>query len=240
MASRGRRAAVRRLGALTGAAALTVLGAGAPSWAAGPQHPDSSRTATPVKHVVVLFDENISFDHYFATYPEAANTDGTKFTASPHTPRDIDNLRTAGLLKHNPNQYAPKRLAPQQAMTCDQTHDYGPEQYAYNGGKADKFVQNTDSGKCSGGLFGEPGLVMDYYDGNTVTGLWNYASTTPWATAPSVRSTAPPPRAPSTWSPDRPTASPPWTPNPAPKTPGRPPPPTRTPCSHPTHRASAR
>jgi phospholipase C len=24
-------------------------------------------------------------------------------------------------------------------------------------------------------LFGEPGLVMDYYDGNTVTGLWNYA-----------------------------------------------------------------
>ncbi|GAA3120819.1 hypothetical protein GCM10017687_38170 [Streptomyces echinatus] len=24
-------------------------------------------------------------------------------------------------------------------------------------------------------LFGEPGLVMDYYDGNTVTALWNYA-----------------------------------------------------------------
>ena len=22
---------------------------------------------------------------------------------------------------------------------------------------------------------GKPGLVMDYYDGNTVTGLWNYA-----------------------------------------------------------------
>ncbi|MFF8789835.1 phospholipase C [Streptomyces sp. NPDC015125] len=175
MASRGRRATIRRLGALTGAAALAVLGAGAPAWAAGPHHPDSARTATPVKHVVVLFDENISFDHYFATYPKAANTDGTKFTPSPHTPRDIDNLRTAGLLEHNPNQYAPKRLTPQQAMTCDQTHDYGPEQYAYNGGKADRFVQNTDSGKCSGGLFGEPGLGMDYYDGNTVTGLWNYA-----------------------------------------------------------------
>ncbi|MBM4792051.1 alkaline phosphatase family protein [Streptomyces sioyaensis] len=174
MASRGRRATIRSLGALTGAAALAALGAGGPAWAAAGA-PDSSRTATPIKHVVVLFDENISFDHYFATYPKAANTDGTKFTASPRTPRDIDNLRTAGLLKHNPNQYAPKRLTPAQAVTCDQTHDYGPEQYAYNGGKADKFVENTDSGKCSGGLYGEPGLVMDYYDGNTVTGLWNYA-----------------------------------------------------------------
>ncbi|MER7164122.1 phospholipase C, partial [Streptomyces lydicus] len=166
---------MRKLGALTGVAALAVLGAGAPARAADGYHPTPSRTATPIKHVVVLFGENISFDHYFATYPKAANTDGTKFTASPRTPRDIDNLRTAGLLKHNPNQYAPKRLTPQQAMTCDQNHDYGPEQYAYNGGKADRFVENTDSGKCSGGLYGEPGLVMDYYDGNTVTGLWNYA-----------------------------------------------------------------
>jgi phospholipase C len=36
-------------------------------------------------------------------------------------------------------------------------------------------VQNTEVDKCSGGLFGEPGLVMDYYDGNTVTAMWNYA-----------------------------------------------------------------
>ncbi len=41
----------------------------------------------------------------------------------------------------------------------------------------DLFVQNTETGTCTGQpvLFGEPGLVMDYYDGNTVTGLWNYA-----------------------------------------------------------------
>ncbi|WP_258053860.1 phospholipase C [Streptomyces sp. Ru72] len=176
MASRGRRATMRSLGALAGAAALTALGAGAPARAAAPDgHGTRSSTATPIKHVVVLFDENISFDHYFATYPKAANTDGTKFTASKKTPKDIDTLANAGLLTKNPNQYAPKRLTPSQAMTCDQNHAYGPEQYAYNGGKNDQFVQNTDSGKCSGNLFGEPGLVMDYYDGNTVTGLWNYA-----------------------------------------------------------------
>ncbi|HYU74337.1 MAG TPA: hypothetical protein VEL31_16835, partial [Ktedonobacteraceae bacterium] len=27
------------------------------------------KTATPVKHLVVIFQENVSFDHYFATYP---------------------------------------------------------------------------------------------------------------------------------------------------------------------------
>ncbi|MGW7237779.1 phospholipase C [Streptomyces sp. NPDC054804] len=176
MASTGRRTAIRSLGALAGAAALTVLGGTAPSWAAVPAgHGGGSSTATPIKHVVVLFDENISFDHYFATYPKAANTDGTKFTASRRTPKDIDTVAHAGLLTKNPNQYTPKRLSPSQALTCDQNHSYGPEQLAYDGGKADQFVQNTEVDKCSGGLFGEPGLVMDYYDGNTVTGLWNYA-----------------------------------------------------------------
>ncbi|MGW1805503.1 phospholipase C [Streptomyces sp. NPDC002078] len=168
---------MRSLGALAGAAALTVLGSNAPGWAAAPAAAPGghSSTATPIKHVVVLFDENISFDHYFATYPKAANSDGTKFTASKNTPKDIDTLAHAGLLTKNPNQYAPKRLSPSQAMTCDQNHNYGAEQYAANGGKADQYVQNTEVDKCSGGLFGEPGLVMDYYDGNTVTALWNYA-----------------------------------------------------------------
>ena len=46
-----------------------------------------SRTATPIKHVVVLFDENESFDHYFGTYPFAANADGSQFSAKPGTPR---------------------------------------------------------------------------------------------------------------------------------------------------------
>src|ERR1700730_10143547 len=44
------------------------------------------KTATPIKHVVVIFDENVSFDHYFGTYPYAANTDGTAFTAKKGTP----------------------------------------------------------------------------------------------------------------------------------------------------------
>ena len=45
-----------------------------------------TRTATPIQHLVVIFDENESFDHYFGTYPYAANTDGTAFHAKPGTP----------------------------------------------------------------------------------------------------------------------------------------------------------
>ncbi|MFG1806827.1 alkaline phosphatase family protein [Streptomyces sp. NPDC049040] len=172
----GARRRAARWGAFAGAAALVLAGGTAPAHAdSHDQNGAGGKTATPIKHLVVIFDENISFDHYFGSYPVAANTDGTKFTAAKDTPKNIDTLGHAGLLKKNPNQYPPKRLAPSQAVTCDQNHNYGAEQYAANGGKADQYVQNTETSTCSGGLFGEPGLVMDYYDGNTVTGLWNYA-----------------------------------------------------------------
>jgi phospholipase C len=132
-------------------------------------------TSTPIKHLVVLFNENISFDHYFGTYPNAANTDGTKFTAAENTPK-VNGL-TPALLTNNPNSFNPQRLSHSQALTCDQNHGYSAEQKAVNGGAMDKFVQFTETSKCTGQpiLFGQPGLVMDYYDGNTVTGLWNYA-----------------------------------------------------------------
>jgi phospholipase C len=146
----------------------------------------SSPTSTPIKHVVVIFDENVSFDHYFGTYPYAANTDGSTFHAKAGTPK-VNGLYTsitkngpAGpLLTSNSNAYNPQRLTHSEALTCDQNHSYLPEQEADDGGKMDKFVQYTGSSStCNGGLSTEyesPGLVMDYYDGNTVTALWNYA-----------------------------------------------------------------
>jgi phospholipase C len=145
-----------------------------------------SRTATPIKHVVVLFDENESFDHYFGTYPYAANTDGSPFHAKPGTSMVnglYSKITPSGpvgpLLTDNPNLYNPERLTASEALTCDQNHAYQPEQEAYDGGKADKFVQDTESSSdCNVDApaeFSQPGLVMDYYDGNTVTALWNYA-----------------------------------------------------------------
>src|SRR5271157_1698109 len=142
-------------------------------------------TATPIKHLVVIFQENISFDHYFGTYPYAANTDGSPFHAKRGTPRVnglYSKITPSGpigpLLTANPNLYNPTRLSHSQALTCDQDHGYTPEQEAVNGGKMNKFVQFTESAPtCAAGTneFFKPGLVMDYFDGNTVTGLWNYA-----------------------------------------------------------------
>jgi phospholipase C len=133
-------------------------------------------TSTPIKHLVVLFNENVSFDHYFGTYPHAANSDGSQFHAKPGTP-SVNGLTTS-LLTANPNTYNPQRLSSSQALTCDQNHGYTAEQQSFNGGKMDQFVQFTNTPTCTGTPttpYGAPGLVMDYYDGNTVTGLWNYA-----------------------------------------------------------------
>jgi phospholipase C len=172
-AARSRRPA-RRLAVALAATALTAAAA----TAVGPASTASAAepaTATPIKHVVVLFDENVSYDHYFGTYPEAANTDGTRFTAAAGTPAPVNLLSDGSkLLVHNPNQYQPRRLGPAEALTCDQNHSYGPEQQAFDNGAMDQFVQHTSSDTCSG-LYGSPGLTMDYFDGNTVTALWNYA-----------------------------------------------------------------
>jgi phospholipase C len=141
-------------------------------------------TTTPIKHLVVIFDENVSFDHYFGTYPFAANTDGTNFVAKPGTPK-VNGLYTkitktgpvGPLLTKNPNEFNPQRLTHSQALTCDQNHGYTAEQEAEDSGQMDMFVQDTEQDDCSttGEFYGPPGIVMDYYDGNTVTGLWNYA-----------------------------------------------------------------
>lgn len=144
------------------------------------------KTSTPIKHVVVLFMENVSFDHYFATYPKAANPEGEPaFNAAADTPADIDTLANAGLLLSNPNTVTvngvkkpalPFRLDREQAATRDQDHGYTAEQAAFDDGKMDAFPDNTGRGSKNGaGVFGTPALVMGYYDGNTVTALWNYA-----------------------------------------------------------------
>src|ERR1700675_1165167 len=84
-------------------------------------------TTTPIQHVVVIFQENVSFDHYFATYPVAANNLKTEpsFTAASGTP-SVNGL-TGPLLTNNPNSAQPVRLTRAQPVTCDQDHNYADE-----------------------------------------------------------------------------------------------------------------
>ncbi len=208
--------------------ALTLVIGVPGSLFAQPPDSDDFQTTTPIKHVVVIFQENISFDHYFATYPYAMNPDGEPpFHAKGDTPR-VNNLLTAGLLDENPNATQPFRLDRSQSNTCDQNHNYLNEQEAVDHGLVDNYVaavgsgnsglQNANtlwsgtgpapaitvgalllpgqynknlvtggnattgpfsfSGYCYDGGTGKTtnkGIVMGYYDGNTVTALWNYA-----------------------------------------------------------------
>ena len=138
------------------------------------KHFANDYTATPIKHLVVIFQENVSFDHYFGTYPNATNPPGEpRFSPAPGTPT-VNGLSGA-LLTNNPNGINPARLDRSQPLTCDQDHDYTPEQKAFDMGAMDQFPENTQVTSCSPPDISVPGLVMDYYDGNTVTGLWNYA-----------------------------------------------------------------
>jgi phospholipase C len=152
--------------------------------------------ATPIEHLVVVFQENVSFDHYFATYPVALNPDGEpSFKAAPGTP-SVNGLGTlvngapsGVLLTDNPNAnntanggnaINPFRLGRSQASTCDQDHNYGHEQEAFDEGLMDFFPGTVGVGEsafCSSAFsYGkDKGLVMGYFDGNTVTALWNYA-----------------------------------------------------------------
>jgi phospholipase C len=162
--------------------ALIVMGALGPAADAASRHrrphtaatfwprPGSLTTATPIKHLVVLFQENVSFDKYFATYPYALNPPGEpRFVAKPGTP-SVNGL-TPALLLDNPNGVNPVRLEPDTGNACGSNHSYLNEQEAFDQGLMDRFVEFTGPT--------DPGCpqtrTLDYYDGNTVTAMWNYA-----------------------------------------------------------------
>src|ERR1700730_16412982 len=118
--------------------------------------------ATPIQHLVVIFNENVSFDHYFGTYPVATNPKGEpRFTAISTTPT-VNGLTNA-LLTFNPNLNSangtaasnPFRLDRSQAVTGDQDHSYTDEQAAFDAGLMDLFPSHGGFGNSQ---------VMGYFD----------------------------------------------------------------------------
>ncbi len=160
-----------RHGAALACSLLAFAAVGQSARAADPA--DSLGTKTPVKHLVVIFQENVSFDHYFATYPIAANPPGEPaFKALPNTPGlpgqgAIDTLASAGLLTNNPNKTNPAngadaadpfRLDITQAATADQNHGYTAEQAAYDNFAMDLFPRFTGvASKGGAGAFAYQG-----------------------------------------------------------------------------------
>ena len=173
---------------MTRSTVATVLAIAASLAAEGSAQQDLTRPpAAVIEHIVVIFQENVSFDHYFATYPRALNPPGEPaFTALSGTPQ-VDGLSEA-LLTANPNSTNPAngadainpfRLSRAQAATADQEHSYTQEQIAYDHGRMDLFPASVGrAGPPPAGSVGplaSKALNLGYYDGNTVTAIWRYA-----------------------------------------------------------------
>ena len=193
---------------LVSALALAVAGANA---VADDDHGRDSdfhhvHTATPIKHLVVIFQENVSFDHYFGTYPNAHEprwrnaVHGEEAHAESQQPRQParrqQSFRAArgrrssqqqsqqqSHSRHRPTTPRPTAPArrirsacrPSQALTADQGHNESPEESAYDNGKMDGFPAFVGTAGPPPAGIGTKALVMGYFDGNTVTAMWNYA-----------------------------------------------------------------
>jgi phospholipase C len=199
---------IRKLLALSLTSTLILSGCGQGTVSTPPGNGNANTTPPPpaavpttasavIKHVVVIFGENVSFDHYFGTYPNASNPAGeSTFTAAAGTPIPNNYIKNPNLITGNPNlnntnnntglnsvAANPFRLDPAQAGTNDQDHNYTPEQMAFDGGKMDLFPLSVGTANSptlttqtnGAALLNTTALTMGYYDGNTVTALWNYA-----------------------------------------------------------------
>jgi phospholipase C len=115
--------------------------------------PVSTSPATgtiPIKHVIIIVEENHTFDNYFGTYPGANGINGSfRLPLSPGGPRIQAPFRIPGVTTdHNP---------------C---HTWTCAHRAYASGKMDGFLF-TDGGS---------NLTMGYFDYRQIPYYWDYAS----------------------------------------------------------------
>jgi phospholipase C len=116
---------------------------------------DGITTATPIKHLIVLMQENHTFDNYFGTYPGA---DG--LPANVKMPVDPSNPKN--------NQFVAPFHIGDMALK-DLSHSAKTFNEQYNNGRMDGFVSALDQHKQDGRL------AMGYYDGTDIPYYWNLA-----------------------------------------------------------------
>jgi phospholipase C len=134
-----------------------------------------------IGHIVVIIEENRSFDNLFGLYPGANG-----LTEAARAPRQVD--ATGKLMQTLPpvmdtSSRPPRsdhrfpsdlpnapfqidRYLPAPIPTSDLVHRYYAEQAQINAGRMDKFAVVSDAG----------GLTLGYYDSKN-TALWRWAST---------------------------------------------------------------
>jgi phospholipase C len=109
---------------------FTVMAAG-PAFTMVQASAESDKGAhSPIKHTIILYQENISFDHYFGTYGHGSNG----------IPAGSTLTHTNGTLTWGP--YAPTQLSgASQSRTCDVDHNYSNMIKMVDHGAMDMFLQ---------------------------------------------------------------------------------------------------
>jgi phospholipase C len=115
-----------------------------------------SDTTTPIKHVVMLMQENHSFDNYFGTYPGA---DG--LPADVCMPRD-PNDPAVGCVK-------PFHIGESDVAVSDPDHSDSTSRLQYNDGKMNGFISALNTRNQDGRM------AMGYYDDRDLPYYWNLA-----------------------------------------------------------------
>ena len=147
------------------AAKSPVAGAAAPKL----ERQASRRGIDTIRHVIVIMQENRSFDSYFGTFPGA---DGIP-TSLGGFAVCLPDPRSGGCQApyHNPAQ-----------VNGGAQHDAGPAAQAINGGRMDGFVRVAEApgGRGCGGeepvcLSSSPPDVMGYHDAREIPNYWRWA-----------------------------------------------------------------
>jgi phospholipase C len=134
-----------------------------------------------IKHVVVIMQENRSFDSYFGTYPGA---DGINLATPPCVPDPlIGNLPACAFLDHgNANSGGPH--SQDNAMADTNCADFSTRTgcqmngfvgQAESGANCGTNPTNPDCSQCSGATLGACDDVMGIHDGSDIPNYWNYA-----------------------------------------------------------------
>lgn len=107
-------------------------------------------STSPIKHIVVIMQENRSFDNYFGTYPGANGIpEGVCVPLSPD----------------NPKIGCVKPFLSTRAVSADMPHGYQSSIVAYDNGKMDGYMVAEN----------ENPQTMSYYDNKTIPYYWNLA-----------------------------------------------------------------
>jgi phospholipase C len=132
-----------------------------------------------IGHIVVLYEENRSFDNLYGTFPGADNlanagAAATQVDRNGHPYPELPTIMNVAPKSAQPDTRFPAHLPnapfdiglylPPDQPTGDLVHRFYQEQQQIDGGRMDKFAAISDAG----------GLVMGHYDGSQLP-LWQYA-----------------------------------------------------------------